>query len=123
MESGESECLRRQIENAVTVVVCIQRVCVAAYSQLFVTVATIQDEFSLNCQDASMPHSSSDSETSYDSEDSEMCYNIEMEDDGHDLCVSLSSPRSLSASSDEDIAAVADDPVADSEWTENYERR
>ena len=66
-----------------------------------------------------MSHSSSDSETSYDSE---MCYEIEMEDDGRDLCVSLSSPRSSPASSDEDIAAIANDPVADSEWTENYEK-
>lgn len=51
-----------------------------------------------------------------------MCYEIEMEDDGRDLCVSLSSPRSSPASRDEDIAAIADDPVADSEWTENYEK-
>ena len=70
-----------------------------------------------------MSSTSSDSETSFDSEDSDINfirgYEIEAEQD-----VLCESPQSSSlTSSDEEAAAHADDPMADTEWTSNYQKQ
>ena len=70
-----------------------------------------------------MSSTASDSEISFNSEDSEINfirgYEIEAEQDV--LCESpQSSSRTLS---DDEAAAYADDPLADTEWTSKYEKQ
>ncbi|XP_068677072.1 uncharacterized protein [Montipora foliosa] len=72
-----------------------------------------------------MSTTSSDSDINYDSEDSEISFiagydiEIETEESMRELCTGISSPTS----SDEDVAPHADDPLADEEWTANYEKK
>ena len=69
-----------------------------------------------------MSTTSSDSEMNYDSEDSEIYfipeYDIEIETEESTRELGRSSPTS----SDEDVVPHADDPLADEEWTTNYEK-
>ena len=73
-----------------------------------------------------MSTTSSDSEINYDSEDSEISFiagydiEIETEESMHELCTGISSPTS---SDEDDVAPHADDPLADEEWTANYEKK
>jgi len=69
-----------------------------------------------------MSSTSSDSKISFDSEDSEINfirgYEIAAEPDVLCECPQSSSPTS----SDDEAAAYADDPLADKEWTSNYQK-
>ena len=70
-----------------------------------------------------MSSESSDLETSFDSDDSEINFitGYELEDEGHSCRVS---PRSQEISSDSsnDDAAYTDEPLADAEWIEKYQK-
>ena len=70
-----------------------------------------------------MSSESSDLETSFDSDDSEINFiaGYELEDERHSCRVSPRSQETSSDSSDDDTA-YTDEPLADTEWTEKYQK-